>query len=242
MRFRTAAAKQCGTRHAREGIPCQDAARYYQSADKRLAVAAVADGAGSRRYARESAQAAVDSLIDLFARHGSVELDRKTVLETLLAGQAALGLPREELGTTLLFVAVNGGNYIAGHIGDGVILRGNDDDYRVFSAPENGEFTYQTYFIPTSDPSHFRFYRGQISQGDCFLLSSDGLSDLLYDLETERGMPVCEKIERLLRKNHSRDCRRKLEDAMRNLFSQYSSDDMSIAVLSADAAGTVRRD
>lgn len=58
------------------------------------------------------------------------------------------------------------------------------------------------------------------------------LSDLLYDEQTDMGMPACDKIDTLNRSRSSRECKGQLAQALRGIFSQYSSDDKSVAILS----------
>ena len=52
----------CGTRHQQQGLPCQDFGAHWISGD--LVVGAIADGAGSAKYADLGAKLAVTTLVD----------------------------------------------------------------------------------------------------------------------------------------------------------------------------------
>lgn len=102
------------------------------------------------------------------------------------AGQAALevlGMPPEECYCTLLFYAAHAdGRWLCGHIGDGYIFRIRQDTAVVFSAPENGHASNETYFL--SEPGaaqHLRIRSGELHEPYAVLLTSDGGGDTLFD-------------------------------------------------------------
>lgn len=221
-----------GAFHRVRGVPCQDAVGTWRSEDGHLAVVVAADGAGSRKFAKESAEAAVKSVIELFRDTGNVGLSDEETISALFRGQDALRLPKEDLGTTLLFAAVKDGEYLAGHIGDGVILKRENGAFSAFSEPENGEFSYLTFFLPTSDSKHLRLYRGAVSPGASFLLATDGVSGALFDMEAGTAAPACEKIDTANRSLPRKEFLKLLSDALQGVFAEISRDDKSIAVLS----------
>ena len=232
MKLIANAAREQGSSHKDMGIPCQDAVETWRSADGSLAVIAAADGAGSRKNAKESAEAAVRSVITLFCKRASLDLPEEEMIAAFLEGQKALCLPEEELGTTLLFVAVKDNAYLAGHIGDGLILCREDGAFRLLSVPENGELSYQTYLLPGDECGHFRFSRGAASSGMSFLLATDGVSTFLCDVDSGAVAPACEIIDVANRTLSNQECRLFLHNALTGVFYDLSADDKSIGIMS----------
>lgn len=226
-----ACAFTAGELHLQWGIGCQDWADGFVDPQTGRSALAVADGGGSRRRAAESACCAVQTVLRYFRTHPVTDADADALWNELCAAQDALGFAREELGTTLLFFAVENGRFCAGHIGDGAILRGDAEGFTVLSAPENGEQKNITFFLPTSDRSRFRLQRGELQQMTCVLLATDGASDRLYDDITGRGMPACRKLEDCCRSLPRADAEQWILDALREVFAEYSDDDKTIALL-----------
>ena len=212
-------------------LPCQDIAGGF--ADQDLAAVVLADGAGSRKRAKESAECAVHTLLDYLRTRPLEKVTRKELWKTLCAAQKNTGLAPEDLGTTLVFAAAREGEYLAGHIGDGVILSGRKGSFQVLSGPENGRYINETCLLPDCGIKHFRLYRGNFggSGSDSFLLATDGAGGILYDRDG-RGAEVCRLIDEANREDGREECSAWLLENLEDIFSQYSSDDKSLAVLS----------
>lgn len=235
MTFSASYGINAGTRHLSEGISCQDFALKAFDKINNRALVVVADGAGSKRYARESAICAAECLHDLFnAGLLTVNSSREYLLEAINKSFSDTMLPHQELGTTLLFVYVCQNDYLVGHMGDGVIISDIDNQFKVLSQPENGEMPYITFFVPTkqNNSPHFRLQKGTLSKDTTFILASDGTADLLYDSSTNLAAKACDILKEWNTQLPSAECDIKINQSLKELFSEYSSDDQTIAVLS----------
>lgn len=227
-------ARQTGKNHMESGRACEDSVDGIR--EGALCVAALSDGAGSKPLAGECSELLVRLTLDYFQEDISrvSSFDADSFLRYILDGVAEQGLTPGTAGATLLFYAMNEECYACGHIGDGVILMKNvDEDFLVFSEPENGEYINQTYFIPSEDAEcHFRARTGPADKVDCVIMTSDGVSDMLYQLDTRIPAPVCGTMRRLAAQLSEEEFCEALEENLRELFSQYTGDDMSVAVIS----------
>jgi len=193
------AGRVIGRGHERDGLPCQDfvVARH----EGNVVSVALADGAGSKSHSEFGAKAAVTSVMRLITHDFSslydlAQADAKRVADHIL--EAVLKkietvaqhhkVAIDQLASTLLFVALHNGKYLAGHIGDGVIVRKNQEGAFLFSEPDNGEYSNSTYFITDQHASlHFRIYSGQMqtSGSDGFMVMSDGAAESLFNRQTK---------------------------------------------------------
>lgn len=227
-------AKNVGSSHLSTATPCQDCA--FAKIENGSAVAIISDGAGSRKFAKETAEILVEGVVALFDRRLLDKyIDYGLMFNYLKEQLVDSGLDIAELGATLLFVYVKNNVYYCVHIGDGGVLLKQNDEYTLLSSPENGEYANETFFLPDSHVSHFRVVSGEISGDATFLLSSDGVFDIIYDTETSTPMPACDKLaECNIWEPESNGI---IENSLKEVFSQYSSDDQSIAVLSVASEG-----
>jgi hypothetical protein len=149
--WRVLGASVRGTRHVREGTPCQDAHAWRVLPGGRVALA-VADGAGSATHADAGAAAAVHAAIQsLAAADAGAEpaLDQAlaAALAAVEAEAARRGAPPRELATTLI-VAVAGANGVAAaQVGDGALVVEGADGMCVLTVPMGGEFVNETIFL-----------------------------------------------------------------------------------------------
>lgn len=230
MKYFVSYAKNIGTYHIKYDIPCQDCT--YAKTTENRAIAIVSDGAGSKTYAKETAEILVNELIGLFEKNLLKENIQYNLLFSELTNKIhESSMDTEEMAATLVFVYVDGDDYYCGHMGDGGIILMQDNKSYLLSAPENGEYINETFFFPSSDESHFRIKSGKISGETTFILSSDGVFDLLFDTETQQAMDACKILESW---NVFEDNANELiENSLQKVLSKHSSDDQSIAILSA---------
>ncbi|MDY0749107.1 PP2C family serine/threonine-protein phosphatase [Paucibacter sp. R3-3] len=249
--YKVAGACATGRSHIAAQIPCQDAVGFVRKRD--MAAVAVADGAGSRAQSQFGAEAVVraalrmltgdfDELYELCAR--DPEAARAFIHEKLMralkrqANRLECGL--DALASTLLCVAHKGDSYVAVHLGDGVIVRvENDGVAHILSHPDNGEYANTTYFVTDSTAqSKIRLYHGtEPPRLAGFALMSDGCAESLYDKRA--GTPGA-AVSKLL--GWTRDKRRSviasiLADNMAQNFTKRSADDCALALLSTPHAG-----
>lgn len=219
---------KAGDNATRTGRDCQDYAAGFVDRERKIGVAVLADGAGSYTHSAAGAKAAAEAVLTYFREHDTLT-DRLAFVRRINAAVAAVDPVGSDVGTTLLFAAVTADGFVAGHIGDGVILSRRDGQFSVLSYPENGEYVWETYLLPCEENSrHFRFYEG--TDAADFLLASDGVAPLLYD-EEGRGCPACEKLYQWSGQMTREEFRRTLEEHFGGVFAKYSDDDKSLAIL-----------
>jgi serine/threonine protein phosphatase PrpC len=157
-----------GTSHQHQGIACQDYASYQVFED--VIVGAVADGAGSAKYAEVGSQLAVETTLKFLSDY--LEKRKKSSGQKYspplseeeaenLFGKTVTQVQRElskqaisrdcfakDLACTLLvFIATP--NWIAAmQIGDGFIaIHPENSEYELLFQPDKGEFANETAFI-----------------------------------------------------------------------------------------------
>lgn len=203
---------------------CQD----FAAISKTKPIIALSDGAGSKTHAKKAAEELVSKAIEMMK--ADEKYTSENIFETINKHFYSKGYNPDEYGGTLLFVTAHEGKYFACHTGDGVIISRKDDEekFTVLSYPENGMFLNETFFLPSQySNNHTRIYSGEYKNSICFILASDGISSLLYNSEGE-GMKCCNKLEDIATQDKADD---RLKDSLENFFSQYSNDDLSVAVL-----------
>ena len=186
-----------GTWHKKHNIPCQDYANYH-CFDK-VILGAVADGAGSAKYADIGAKLAVDNILEylkqsqqkfseksLFNYYSFNEKEAKqlfydgiqqTVIPALKKKAQEKQCSINEFACTLIaFIATP--NWItAMQIGDGflVLSLNNKKDYQLLLKPDKGEFVNEIKFVTSKNvlsTLNFKF----LSETPKFICAStDGL-------------------------------------------------------------------
>ena len=238
MKISVAGGVVTGKRHALNGEECQDFYLSVVDSSANRALIVVADGAGSKKYAKESAECVAECMYELFASGLlTISSTREFLLEAINQKFSDMMLPADETGTTLLFIYICGNEFLTGHIGDGVIISDINDKFRVFSEPENGEMCFITFFVPTPDnnDTHFRLQRGTLNPDTSFVLATDGAADLLYNSESCIVATACDIIREWNIEMSSEACSKEIESSLKNLFSEYSDDDQTVAIISISA-------
>ena len=200
-----AAARVMGRSHDR----CDDRF-FFARRTNSWHVAALSDGAGSRRRADEGARLATKTVTLRLAE----QLDRLWFGCPLMSARALAALPSMAIdaifsqlqrhsdedpyhfGGTLLFSAchVPSGRWVVGHLGDGVV--GGIDhvgNLHTVSTPDNGEYANSTRFFTDPDAQkHLRLYLLSGIRG--VILMSDGSAHTLYEPDTDRLAPAIGKL------------------------------------------------
>ena len=233
MFFNSAYAVNAGQRHTEEKKPCEDSAFAYAGFNSAFAV--VCDGVGSRMYARETADCVVKHMYQLFETGKLFDMSEKECAESVNSAVKALGFPEKMMGSTLVCCAVRNNCVMSLHMGDGIILADFGDGFKTFSAPENGMYANETFFFPEEESvcNHLRVTKREIQFPAAFILASDGVSDLLHDIEHDEPAAACKKIKSLLNTSDSAEASEALKAALSTVMSQYSYDDQSIAAISS---------
>ncbi len=162
-----------------------------------VTVAAVADGAGTARHARRGADTVVRVVAALLRaelgsllRGGPLHV-REHVLgavdEAIAAEADLLRATARDLASTLIFVAVGHGRFLAGHLGDGMIGARRAGRLEVLSQPVNGDHANETVFVPTRrGAGDLRLYTGPSANVDGFVLMTDGAMDGLWGVSRDQ--------------------------------------------------------
>ncbi|MGD0109468.1 MAG: PP2C family serine/threonine-protein phosphatase [Rhodopila sp.] len=207
-------AKACvrGTAHRAQGEECQDrfvAEEVRSGCGEVVAVAAVADGAGSASHSGPGAQVAVDGFIDCIvaalkdarvaelpdeAPRAWLRAMRRNVLEEA----AKAGRPVQEYACTFLAVVAGEEAGIFLQLGDGLIaVRGGDAaTWEVACTPQRGEYVNQTWFLTSADAlerAEIRRWNGRISD---IAATTDGLENVCLDRKT--GQPFQDFFDGLM--------------------------------------------
>ncbi|WP_377811137.1 PP2C family serine/threonine-protein phosphatase (plasmid) [Azospirillum sp. A29] len=234
-------AVQIGRAHQAGGLPCQDAARLRRIRRSGF-VTAVADGAGSARYAADGARVAVKAAVEALEKNPRAVLaqaDHRYVLdhvrERMAARAAEIGCDLRQLASTLMAVlahkSAEGVDWLAFHVGDGVIAADFGTGPEVLSRPENGEFGNSTYFVTdASAHDHFRVYRGS-APWSAFALMTDGAAECLYQRSTRK---LAGAVGTMFDWSRSLDARRftkALEQNLASVIAPRTTDDATLSVV-----------
>ena len=223
-----------GSAHQVKNIECQDVVNSY--CDDTFSIIVLSDGAGSKPYALESATLLTSETISYFKSFftsSHIDLfDSEDFINYIQRCFQESGYSPETAGATLIFAVVINNRYLIGHMGDGVALLENNDDFSVISYPENGEYECETFFFPSeSAHKHFRTTRGEMGSSGAIILTSDGISDCLYDFNTGRVANAVKLMVEWARDYSEEKCKEVLLNNFRTIFSEYSADDKSVAII-----------
>lgn len=189
-----------GKSHIDSGIECQDFHSFRISKDKLWAALVVCDGAGSAKRSAESAETVANffsesllKLAETLNHKPPGEWINDYVIQSVLDVRAKLRAAAQsdtlaQFHTTLVASLIGPQGGFAIHIGDGAIFTGNIkkdksnnkvnlDDGLFISAPHNGEYANETFFITES--AWIKNLRiTPISKCDWLMLCSDGGASL----------------------------------------------------------------
>ena len=188
-------ASRQGAAHLKDATPNQDSVVVEMPFLGRLgsaAVMAVSDGAGSARYSQHGSRAAciagVASLTRQLNRTPAIAVKehlmrsalqravrsaRRSVIEAAKSSHQASGLANvNEYACTIMLTLAS-----TRLVGDGCVVAGNGEAWRLLSDPDNGEFANETRFL--TDPRNLP--RVTVSSGSdisCVAVITDGLQDV----------------------------------------------------------------
>lgn len=230
-----------GRGHDKNGTLCQDAVRCQSLGAVHTIV--LADGAGSARLSRYGAEAVVHSVGQLLAEKFHVFIDssdgvavKQHILDAVLAElreEAELrACEMHDLAATLLAVAADNENFLAVHIGDGVIGCYGTDGLKTLSVPDNGEFANATTFVTSRDAlQRMRIYKGSIVRIAGFILMSDGTEQSLYHKRERTIVPAVVRLMHLTCLIAREQFLPQLTHAFETVVAMQTQDDCSIALM-----------
>ena len=193
-----------GTWHEKHNIPCQDYAHYHRY-DK-VILGAVADGAGSAKYADIGAKLAVDNILE-YLKQSQQKFSKKSEFNNSSFNEKEAkqlfcdGIQKEvipalkkkaqekqcsinEFACTLIAFIATPNCITAMQIGDGflVLSLNNKKDYQLLLKPDKGEFVNETKFVTSKNvlsTLNFKF----LSETPKFICAStDGLEKVAIRL------------------------------------------------------------
>ncbi len=180
-----------GSKHETQNKSNQDAVAYQKR--ENVAVIALADGAGSRKWAEVGAKTVVHTIAEYVCDHFEHLLTlsndeiQQELFEVLRQALHSVATQYDEesiheFGSTLLFVGSDTQNHLLGHLGDGCIIGYTDDTFILLSYPENGADENTTYFTTSfCAKEHLKIRKENTNEMNGVLLLSDGLMPLLFD-------------------------------------------------------------
>lgn len=235
-----AGASVVGRKHLSEGSPCQDSVEVRSSSG--FTCVAISDGAGSAAESKHASEILVRQIalllekkFDVFFEGEISNVKNRIVrrcVEKIGKESRRRRIDKSELSATLLFVAIKGQRFIAGHIGDGAIGIHRDDKLLTLSAPSNGQYRNETYFLTNrSSVINFRLYRGSTEGAKGFVLATDGATDSLFDYKNLSFAPAVNKIIDWLRLESPENVSRAIEQNLKSVVTSKTLDDCSLAVL-----------
>lgn len=119
---------------------------------------------------------------------------------------------------TMLFVAVKGNRYLAGHMGEGMIVR-LDGRCTVLSKPEEG------------DHDELRVYKGEVQEPFGFMLMSNGACRSLYETDAAALSPACGTFFEWLKEYDEETVSEALTDNMNKYFIKDVKGDISVGIM-----------
>jgi hypothetical protein len=238
--WRAAGAAVMGRSHGQKEIPCQD--KIFSVSRDPFHAITLADGAGSCPLSHEGAALVTELTACYLSSHmralagkppgewAALILNHLT--RNLASRAKALNAGSRDLSSTLLFAVVYGDNYVAGHIGDGVIGCLKKDGLHLVSEPESGEFINTTFFVTTPGAlQHFRLYRGSGADVEGFFLMSDGAAESLFDRKQKSFSKALIQMLSWLDGASRKEVCDALDANMKTFMLPKTTDDCSLIVL-----------
>lgn len=173
-----------GPLHVKEGLPCQDA--WLASSGPR-SFAVVSDGMGSRPRSEIGSRAATYAVKDAlrvwsWSAHASAE-DLIKLIEVCWRVRIQ-DVPGEEAACTCLFYVEDGhGRALRGQLGDGIIVKLDDENKTSVLKPSSGDFgRTEALGVKHTLANWALEWTKPLKSGEAMLLATDGVSeDVLED-------------------------------------------------------------
>ena len=229
-----------GKSHARQNIPCQD--KTFFKAENGIFAASLADGAGSCRLSHLGAELATRAICDalcsdfekLFSNDDGLTVKSELtdrILDKLSEAAEEQDCDIKDLSSTLLFIAVHENRFMLGHIGDGVIGYLKNNEVKVASAPDNGEFANTTVFTTSkSAADSIKLIKGNLGSISGFVLMSDGPEAVFYDKARGILAPSLKRMFLLSRLLPAPLMERKITDFFQSVVTKRTNDDCSMVI------------
>ena len=233
-----------GQKHINRGVPCEDSSIAVQK--NGVSAVVVADGAGSKQYthARFGSKACVETVSDLLTEHFDAlyNENREAAIRSLIIANIHIAFADlikemqlesiEQLSCTLLFCAVKDRRVLAGHIGDGLMVRISSDGICPLTMPQN-DAAGHTYFVTANHAADYlRIVKTTTDNLHAVCLMTDGVQDSVYDENSGLVKPVVVRMADTFAKGRENG-----ESEIKNILEKFivgasnASDDSSFGVL-----------
>lgn len=234
-----------GKSHIYDNTPCQDKVFIMNYND--TCIISLADGAGSAKYSHLGAEAITKFIcqnMDSNFEHFFNEENGLTIKQLLIKNiQQLLQSVAEynnctinDLESTLLMVAIKNDEFIIIHIGDGVIGYLSNDELKIASKPNNGEFANTTVFTTSTNViASMKIIKGNINHITGFVLMSDGTEISLYHKKENRLAPAIKSIMKYMNLLQLEKVQEQLNQSMERIIRNNTNDDCSIILIVKDS-------
>ena len=212
-----------GKSHIKSETPCQD--KYFYLSRNGITAVALCDGAGSRELSHFGAEAVSRTVCELLC--DDIRVSKEYMHLCIIEKLKELGENVGDFACTLLYVAYNEDDFVAGHIGDGVmgIYR---EDYELLSSPHNGLYKNETFFVTDSDAlDNFRTYEGYMDDVNGFVLMTDGLADSLFNSTTNELSRSLKGLSDLIITESEKEASETFEQTVKTHIVPRTTDDIS---------------
>ena len=230
-----------GRGHIKENVPCQDKTYKYIKGD--VCVSALADGAGSAKLSHYGAEDITQFMcrtiaenFDLYFNNEDGKSVKMQMIEEidfrLKSLVSEMKCEISDLSSTLLITAVKEDKYIIVHIGDGIIGYLKNDELKIASQPENGEFVNTTIFTTSrSALQTMKLLKGYLGSINGFVSMSDGSAASLYDKRQNRIADIIKKIMKMTSYIDNCIVESQLRVSFDTVVKQSTLDDCSISIM-----------
>lgn len=237
-----------GKQHEDAGGRCEDAWSFARAEGQAVLSVCVSDGAGSARMGYLGAEITCEVASSWLAENFETCLtqsEEETRVQLSSVIRQAIGdaaseesLPLKSFACTLILLAVCADRrWIAAHLGDGAIVAIVNDAAKALSVPQKGEFANETFFITDDDASQniciLKMESAEDTSANAFFLFTDGLEASLVNRHTKQVAPVLSKMGTWLSHYTEAEVAQGLEEQITKVFRERTSDDCTIAVVTA---------
>jgi hypothetical protein len=209
LQWKLIAEKSIGTSHERVGLPCQDfcdveALNISNNQWDNIVVGAIADGAGSAKYAEIGSQIAVERTLEFCKKRIKKPFLRKVlsqnfsdylsknsiklvtyILKELAEESNQKSCSIKDFSCTLIAFIASPDFIISLQIGDGFLVTksSDSDDFNLLFQPEKGEYANETTFITSVNvDKHIKTDITMIKNLSFICASTDGLERVALNL------------------------------------------------------------
>lgn len=195
-----------------------------QVASENCAVLGLSDGAGSGQMSHVGAKEVLENVLQFILENMcDMRIEEEETIRYNIFCEIAFALDKavkehggkkKDYGSTLLAVGVMEDDYLAVHLGDGLIGYECESGIGVISHPANGISRKYT-FLTSSDNlyKHIRIYKGKMDSIKKIFLVSDGVTEQYYDFIS---------MNSVFKEHLLHDSYEEIEEELKDSYDDYS--------------------